>query len=106
MLEITVDRFKDLEEALSNFIQINCLSPESKYYSKTNRAWRNNYKNNKYRFIISLIMLRYGSIKFTRKNEIIIAKEGREVYKIVHKCHSYRNSEITKHNLALWIYKN
>lgn len=107
MLEITVERFRALEDALDNYIQANITS-FSKYSYRGNfvplvvkSKWRRKYKKNKYSAIIQIIMNRYGSIKLINKNEVIIARKKSEVYKLIHKHSNYKRTEISKHNLII-----
>lgn len=91
MLEITVDKFKELVEALDKYIKVKILphkSPPSGFYCVPfymRSKWKRRYRNNKYLALIQIILHKYSEVKVIGKNEITITKEASPLYRAVYK---------------------
>ena len=111
MLEITVDKFKDLSNALDDYIKASEIINDQKQYSnfldsclqsRWRKHWLRNYKNNKQYALLKIILTKYGTIKLISDGNVVITGNPNILYYNVYGHINYKKMITCNHNLKLW----
>lgn len=111
MLEITVDKFKDLNKALDNYIKASKIINDNRQYNKFiasclqsrwRKHWLKNYKHCAQYAILKIILTKYNTIKLVSEGNVVITNNINVLYNTVYGHINYKKMERWSHNLKLW----
>jgi hypothetical protein len=111
MLEITVDKFKELNNALDDYIKASEIINDSRQYNKFiasclqsrwRKHWLRSYKHCKQHAILKIILTKYGTIKLIGDGNVVITGNPNILYYNVYGYINYKKMITCEHNLKLW----